>query len=97
MRGISLADLMGAGLLRDGTVLVHRGHRGKHSRTFRGVMRKPGQIEIEVDGRKKLFNNPSAAATAFTGGACNGWEWWSVLRDDGREQRLSEFRSKVTQ
>ena len=95
-RGVSLGDLMQADLLKEGTKLVHRGKKGRHAGMFVGVVRSPGQIEVEVDGKKKLFNNPSAAATAFIGGTCNGWDWWSVMGDDGRDTRLNALRTKVS-
>ena len=95
-RRVSVADLIEAGLIKDGARIVHRGKRGKNPPTFFGVLRSPGQIELEADGRKQVFNNPSAAAVAFIGGTCNGWDWWFAILDDGREVPLSLLRSRLT-
>jgi hypothetical protein len=40
-------------------------------------------IAYRVDGKEELFKSPSAAGTAVTGKACNGWAFWSV--GDGSE------------
>ena len=40
-------------------------------------------IAYKVEGRDELFKSPSAAGTAITEKACNGWAFWSV--GDGAE------------
>src|SRR5436309_14276359 len=40
-------------------------------------------IAYKVEGKERLFKSPSAAGTAVTGLACNGWAFWSV--GDGAE------------
>ena len=35
-------------------------------------------IVYKVEGKEQLFKSPSAAGTAVTGLACNGWAFWSV-------------------
>src|SRR6266571_106219 len=40
-------------------------------------------IAYKVEGKEQLFKSPSAAGTAITGLACNGWAFWSV--GDGAE------------
>src|SRR6266513_1979928 len=40
-------------------------------------------IAYKVDGKDELFKSPSAAGTAATEKACNGWAFWSV--GDGAE------------
>src|SRR6266511_5326122 len=40
-------------------------------------------IAYKVEGNDKLFKSPSAAGTAITDKACNGWAFWSV--GDGAE------------
>src|SRR6266704_3580699 len=40
-------------------------------------------IAYKVEGKDELFKSPSAAGTAITEKACNGWALWSV--DDGAE------------
>src|SRR6266542_1576977 len=40
-------------------------------------------IAYKVEGNDELFKSPSAAGTAITEKACNGWAFWSV--GDGSE------------
>src|ERR1700675_2218 len=40
-------------------------------------------IAYKVEGKEQLFKSPSAAGTAITGLACNGWTFWTV--GDGSE------------
>src|SRR6266545_5052366 len=40
-------------------------------------------IAYKVEGKDELFKSPSAAGTAITDKACNGWAFWSV--GDGSE------------
>src|SRR5947208_280657 len=40
-------------------------------------------IAYKVEGHDELFKSPSAAGTAITQKACNGWAFWSV--GDGAE------------
>jgi hypothetical protein len=40
-------------------------------------------IAYQVEGTDELFKSPSAAGTAITEKACNGWAFWSV--GDGAE------------
>src|SRR6266540_7527461 len=43
----------------------------------------PTALRYRVDGKEGTFNSPSAAGTAITEKACNGWAFWSV--GDGSE------------
>src|SRR6266542_2542294 len=43
----------------------------------------PTAIGYRVEGKEGIFNSPSAAGTAITEKACNGWAFWSV--GDGAE------------
>ena len=49
-----------------------------HKQTFTcEVTEKEGKPSYKLeDGRE--FKSPSAAGTAITGGACNGWAFWSL-------------------
>jgi hypothetical protein len=57
-----------------GTVLQARFKKQEHSCT----------VEIDGEGKRsyligeKRFSSPSAAASSITGGAINGWAFWSV-------------------
>ena len=44
------------------------------------VIEVEGKTRYRVQGRGKeeTFNSPSAAGTAVTGKACNGWAFWTV-------------------
>ena len=45
----------------------------------------PTALGYRVDGKEGIFNSPSAAGTAITGKACNGWAFWTV--GDGSEAK----------
>jgi hypothetical protein len=42
------------------------------------VIETEGKTRYRVAGKDETFNNPSAAGTAVTGKACNGWAFWTV-------------------
>ena len=61
--------------LETGTRLVARYKKQTYrAEVVQGEEGKP-RYRLE-DGRE--FKSPSAAGTAITGGACNGWAFWSV-------------------
>ena len=51
---------------------------------YKGQTRTAEVIEVEgktryrVDGKEETFGSPSAAGTAITGKACNGWAFWTL-------------------
>ena len=58
-----------------------------------------GKVKYRLaDGRE--FKSPSAAGTAITGKACNGWAFWSLEADSAKtepeEQESSEDQSEDT-
>ena len=42
------------------------------------VIEVEGKTRYRVHGKDGSFNSPSAAGTAVTGKACNGWAFWTV-------------------
>ncbi len=61
--------------LEVGTKLVARYKKQDHHAEV--VAGEEGKLRYRLeDGRD--FKSPSAAGTAITGGACNGWAFWSV-------------------
>ena len=60
--------------LQAGTVLVGR-HKGTEHRCE--VVETPEGVRYQVD-RGEIFRSPSSAAKHVTGGAVNGWVFWSV-------------------
>jgi hypothetical protein len=61
--------------LQVGTKLVARYH--KQNFTCEVVEVEEGKLRYRLeDGRE--FKSPSAAGTAITGGACNGWAFWKI-------------------
>jgi len=61
--------------LKPGTRLVARYHKQQYQCEV--VEREGGKLGYRLeDGRE--FKSPSAAGTAITGKACNGWAFWSV-------------------
>ena len=75
--GITLDDLLGAGLLGAGTRLVSVNSAWPAS----AVVRDAGGIDM--DG--KTYPTPSGAASAVKGGApVNGWDFWAVEEASGK-------------
>lgn len=75
--GVSLVDLITAGLLGPGTRLVSVSTPWPASAVV-GV-----QNEIEVDG--KSYPTPSGAASAVKNGApVNGWDFWAIEEPSGK-------------
>jgi len=61
--------------MKPGTRLVGRYHKQQYKCEV--TEREGGKIGYRLeDGRE--FKSPSAAGTAITGKACNGWAFWSV-------------------
>lgn len=74
--GITLADLVGAGLLAPGDRLVSTNAVWPASAVV-------GRSSIEMDS--KTYPTPSAAGSAVKGGApVNGWDFWAVEEASGK-------------
>jgi len=57
-------------------------------RTFHARVRRDGRIRF----RGKTYNSPSAAGTAVSKHACDGWWFWEYERAPGDWVRLDELR-----
>jgi Restriction Enzyme Adenine Methylase Associated len=68
--------------LTAGTKLVGRYH--KQDRTCETHLDENGKLYFRLDDGR-AFKSPSAAGTAVTGHACDGWHFWSVV---GTETKL---------
>jgi hypothetical protein len=65
--------------LKAGTKLVGKYQHKEHTCI---VTEKDGKIYFMVDGdATKVFKSPSAAGTAVTGHACDGWHFWSIASE----------------
>jgi uncharacterized protein with ParB-like and HNH nuclease domain len=85
--GVTLKDLLGAGLLRQGQRLV--GNRT--GSTCLATVRGDGRVELE-DGR--VEQSPSTAGAAALGAkSCNGWTFWQTDTPRGLV-RLSRVRDE---
>ena len=62
--------------LTAGTKLVGRYH--KQDRTCETHLDENGKLYFRLDDGR-AFKSPSAAGTAVTGHACDGWHFWSVV------------------
>ena len=63
--------------LTAGTKLVGRYHKQDH--TCEVIEGDNGKLHFKVDGKvDRVFKSPSAAGTAVTGHACDGWHFWRV-------------------
>jgi hypothetical protein len=87
--GVTLADLLTAGLLTDGERIVSLNGQWPAE----AVLKVPGCITYNgVD-----HATPSAAASAVRdGGAANGWAFWGVVRD-GQPVPLAVLRAELDQ
>lgn len=83
--GVTLAELIQAGLLRGDEELVST------------VSTVPATAELLKDGRVKhdgkTYATPSGAAIAARGGTANGWAMWAVTTPTGRV-RLATLRAR---
>jgi len=66
--------------LKAGTVLTGRYHKVEHTCE---VVEHDGKLCFRVDDGD-VFNSISAAGSAVTGQACNGWAFWSELASDSQ-------------
>lgn len=89
LTSIQLKDLIDEGILFPNTKIIRRGR----NETFYGIITQKGQIVVSINGSSKIFDTPSGAAEKLTGRSINGWDWWSVVKDN-KEIRLSVFREK---
>src|SRR5271157_2441053 len=80
--------------LATGTRLTARYRKQIHSCE---VADKEGKLFFRLeDGRE--FKSSSAAGTAITGGACNGWAFWSVeTAQDAKPAEIHEQASATTE
>jgi hypothetical protein len=88
--GVSIGDLISAGLLEAGDILVNAGDGGNAS----ARVLPDGQIEYDGDVYEKVS---TAASQAKGGSAVNGWEYWQARTPQGlrtlaalREQYLTQ-------
>jgi hypothetical protein len=83
--GVTVKDLLAAGLLRQGQQLVG----GRNGSSCSAIVRGDGRIQLE-DGR--VEESPSKAGAAALGvKACNGWHFWQTDTPRGLV-RLSRVR-----
>ena len=71
--------------LTAGTKLVGRYH--KQDRTCETHLDENGKLYFRLDDGR-AFKSPSAAGTAVTGHACDGWHFWSVA---GTEVKVASY------
>ena len=70
--------------LTAGTKWVGRYRKQEH--TCEVIEGENGKLHFKVDDKvDRVFKSPSAAGTAVTGHACDGWQFWSVA---GTETKL---------
>jgi hypothetical protein len=84
--GITLAELVEAGLLEEGSALVSANGAWPASATV------VAGGSIEMDGT--VYPTPSAAAAAVKDGPANGWAFWAVETAGGRTT-LATLRAKL--
>jgi hypothetical protein len=57
------------------------------------VIEVEGKTRYRVHGKEETFGSPSAAGTAVTGKACNGWAFWTVGEPPIDEPKRTETRA----
>ena len=71
--------------LQAGTKLVGRYKKQNHTCE---VVDQGGRLHFKVDGKDdQVFKSPSAAGTAVTGHACDGWTFWSLAGESRLEPK----------
>lgn len=86
--GITLKDLLAAGLLKAGDELTIS-LRGKD---VTAVLLVDGKIRYQ----DKIYDGPLAGAIAVRGQTCDGWFCWKALdHTTGRSYGLSHYRSAL--
>lgn len=84
--GITLGEIIDAGLLAEGTPLVSTNGAWPANATV-----APGG-EINVEGT--IYPSPSAGAAAVKDGPANGWDFWAVDTETGRTT-LATLRAQL--
>lgn len=73
--GISVQDLLSAGLLQGGEALTST----NGTWPAKGTLLADGRVDVEGTA----YSSPSAAASAVKSGPANGWEFWAVQTPTG--------------
>ena len=76
--------------LEPGTALTAR-HKGE-THTAEVVQTDDGLRYRLADGRE--FKSPSSAGKAVTGGACNGWVFWSLAGEETAQPKKSTAKKE---
>ncbi len=82
--------------LRPGTKLVAR-YKGKDYGLE--VMKTEDGVRYVLDGGKgpaDTFKSLSSAGSAVTGGACNGWRFWSLAEEDPKPKKTGRKKKART-
>jgi hypothetical protein len=85
--GVTLADLLAAGLMSPGEELIST--NGAWPATARVL--ESGQVELG----DQVFDTPSGSAAAVKGGAANGWDFWAIAGPTGLVT-LATLRARLT-
>lgn len=89
---VDLSNLVQNGIIEPNTkiIKVFKGLR------YEAIITEDGQIDITLNGLKKLYNSPSPVAKDIIKSAQNGWVWWS-LEGDPKGRTLDYYRQKYIQ
>ncbi len=89
-RHIELVDIIQAGLIEPNT-MIYRQYKGK---TLRAHITEEGKLKLE-DGT--IVNSLSDAARKLTSTSINGWVWWYIRDNSGKEYIIDNLRQKLSQ
>lgn len=74
---ITLEMVIKAGLLQAGTTVY-----ASSDQSITGKLNEDGSIELEIEGKKKVFPYPSGAARAVKKISVSGWIFWKVKKNN---------------
>ena len=87
---ITLKDLIHSKILPVPLNLSKK-YKGK---VYQSTITQQGHIELQINGLKRIFDSPSAAAVAASNKSQNGWTWWNI-EGKPKDTTLDYYRQKI--
>jgi hypothetical protein len=83
---ITLKMLLEEGIIKTGTILYSDTNPTKTAK-----ITSEGYIDLNIDGKQKLYPYPSGAARALVNLSVNGWKFWKI-KVNNELKEISELR-----
>ena len=87
---IKIKNLINEGIIKPGTV-IYNTYKGMR---FEARILENGEIRV-LNNKPATFKSLSKAAVHITGNSVNGWGWWKIQDEKGKEVPLDAFREKL--